>query len=195
MYGGTHSGKKMLPLLVCLIFIGCICSNCASAMPVNKPPSDTLNKRISYLDRKITQPIDSILVVKHFRHMYVFNNKKLLKIYNISLGQEPVGAKHFKGDLKTPEGLYRIFDKNPYSSCHKNLGISYPNEEDRRYARSHGKPTGGDVKIHGLLNGEEDNAAAYEGTDWTWGCIAVTNADIDELYQHVKLGSPILILP
>lgn len=195
MYCQTHSHKKMLMHLVYVVLIGGFCCHRVMANSANKLHADTLNHRISYLERKISQPIDSILVVKHFRHMYVFNNKKLLKIYNICLGQEPVGPKHFQGDLKTPEGLYRIFDKNPYSTCHKNLGISYPNDDDRRYARSHGKPTGGDIKIHGLLNGEEDNAAAYEGTDWTWGCIAVTNADIDELYQYVKMGSPILILP
>ena len=127
--------------------------------------------------------------------MYVYNNSRLVKVYNISLGTSPVGAKHFQGDRKTPEGLYYINSRNPQSMAHKSLGISYPNDKDRKYARSCGQPTGGDVMIHGILNGEDDNADAYIGNDWTWGCIAVTNKEIDELFVHVKMGAPINILP
>lgn len=127
--------------------------------------------------------------------MYVFNNGKLLKVYNISLGEQPVGPKHFKGDRKTPEGVYHIVKRNPYSMAHKSLAISYPNDKDRKYARSQGKDTGGDVMIHGILNGYEKQAKDFVGVDWTWGCIAVTNEEVDELYDYVRIGSPINILP
>lgn len=144
---------------------------------------------------KVSQPIDSILVVKRYRHMYAYSKGKLLKVYNIRLGQQPVGPKHFQGDLKTPEGLYRITQKNPNSTCYKSLRISYPSDADRRYARKSGQPTGGDVMIHGILNGEEKNTAEWMKSDWTWGCIAVTNSDMDELYTYVQVGASINILP
>lgn len=143
----------------------------------------------------LSKQVDSICVVKHQRRMYVYNSGELQKIYHISLGSAPVGAKRFQGDRKTPEGLYYIDGKNPNSVAHKNLGISYPSERDRKYARGKGRPTGGDVKIHGMMNGWEAEEANYCNTDWTWGCIAVLNRDIDELYEHVNVGIPIYIVP
>lgn len=156
-----------------------------------KPPADTL-LGIS-LTRK--QAVDSIVVVKHERKMYVYEKGKALKAYRISLGDAPEGHKHFQGDEKTPEGLYYIDDKNPNSICHKNLGISYPNAADRAYARRHGQPTGGDIKIHGLPNGQGYIGEGHLLDDWTNGCVAVTDEEIDELYGHTRVGIPILILP
>ena len=127
--------------------------------------------------------------------MYVFHNGKLLKVYHISLGTSPEGPKHFQGDRKTPEGLYFINDKNPSSIAHKSLGISYPNERDRKYAKYNGLPTSGDVKIHGIMNGYENQEDDWMKSDWTWGCIAVRNSEVDELYDRVIIGSPINILP
>jgi murein L,D-transpeptidase YafK len=143
----------------------------------------------------LSGPVDSIHVVKHSRKMYVFANKQLLKEYHISLGVSPTGPKRFQGDMKTPEGLYYINGKNPHSMAHKNLGISYPNDSDRSFARKYGRSPGGDIKIHGMVNGWEDKEAEYLYTDWTWGCIAVSNKDIDELFDHVIIGAPICIAP
>ncbi len=145
-------------------------------------------------DEPLTREVDSIVVMKGMRVMQVYYRQQLLKSYSICLGFAPVGHKHFQGDGKTPEGMYRINGKNPNSTCHKNLGISYPNDADRTYARRYGKPTGGDIKIHGLLNGY-DNPTDFLAQDWTWGCIAVTNEEIDELYAHVPVGTYINILP
>ncbi len=127
--------------------------------------------------------------------MYVYNNHHLVKIYRIVLGEQPEGKKHFEGDRKTPEGLYHINGKNPKSMAYKSLGISYPNDDDRMYARSKGLPTGGDIKIHGIVNGYESETDDWMKSDWTWGCIAVTNADMEELFQFVNVGTPINILP
>ena len=143
----------------------------------------------------LSRQVDSIVVLKKHRKMYLFNKKKQLKIYNVALGTTPIGPKHFQNDRKTPEGLYYINGKNPNSIAHKSIGISYPNDNDRQYARKFGKPTGGDIKIHGLLNGEEANRDAWMNHDWTWGCIALNNEDLDELYVHVSDGVPINILP
>jgi len=138
--------------------------------------------------------IDSIVVSKSKREMYVYAKRKLLKTYNIGLGKDPVGHKHFEGDNKTPEGLYFINGKNGSSKYHKNLGISYPNQKDMAYAVKMKKPAGGDVKIHGLPAGYKDVDYPHM-PDWTWGCIAVTNANVDELYEHVKVGAKIFIKP
>ncbi len=143
----------------------------------------------------LRQPVDSLCVIKHDRELLVFGKDSLLKVYRIALGDTPVGHKHFQGDERTPEGLYHIDGRNPNSSCHKNLGISYPNEQDRAYARRAGLPAGGDIKIHGLPNGQGYIGKAHIVSDWTNGCVAVTDPEIDELYRYVKPGSPILILP
>ena len=150
-------------------------------------------------DKKITTfipeniIIDSLVVLKSERILTVFSKKTILKTYKIALGKNPSGKKHFEGDYKTPEGLYFIDAKSATSKFHKNLNVSYPNKEDVKYAALQNKPAGDDIKIHGLPNGyNEENYTLY---DWTWGCIALTNIEIDELYEHIKLGSPILILP
>lgn len=150
---------------------------------------------INCADTPLTAQVDSILVLKSKRELIVFNSRNLLKVYHASLGQIPVGKKHFKGDLKTPEGLYHINGKNAHSEAHKNLGISYPNDADRAYAKKMGRPTGGDVKIHGALNGYNGDKTDYQGSDWTWGCIAVLDEEVDELFTHVPIGTPINILP
>ncbi len=157
--------------------------------------TDTLYRLSNFRAPSLSKPVDSIVVVKRFRHMFVFHNRKLLKVYHISLGEAPVGAKHFEGDRKTPEGIYTIDGKNPNSQAHKALAISYPNENDRKYAKSKALPPGGNIKIHGLLNGTEKEKDDYMSGDWTWGCIAVNNEDMDELYANVKIGTVINILP
>lgn len=160
-----------------------------------KPVLKYAQKHKRCIDTPLNQKVDSIVVFKSLREMAVFNNTHLLKWYPIQLGFEPVGKKHFKGDGKTPEGKYYISMKKAVSICHKALLISYPNNEDRAYALKCNKDTGGDVEIHGLVNGEEQNAASYIDEDWTFGCIAVNNLQIDELYQYVMPKCVIDILP
>ncbi len=137
--------------------------------------------------------IDSITVFKSKRIMTVYCNGKAFKSYLIALGKNPTGKKEFQGDFKTPEGLYYIDAKSRQSKYHKNLNITYPNQQDIARAKQNGRSAGGYIKIHGLPNGFDDDD--YERTDWTWGCIALTNKEIDEVYRQIKLGSPILILP
>ena len=139
--------------------------------------------------------IDRIEVFKSQRKMLVYSEGELLKTYTISLGKNPIGHKEFEGDCKTPEGIYEINAKNPNSGYHKNLGVSYPNEKDTEQAKFLGKPSGGDIKIHGIRNGSGYIAKFQRWTDWTAGCIAVTNEEIDELYDNVKIGTSIKIVP
>ncbi len=139
--------------------------------------------------------IDYMLVFKSKRQLLAYSNGQLMKTYTISLGKNPIGDKEFEGDKKTPEGVYFINAKNPNSGYHKNLGISYPDKDDIAKAKQLGKPTGGDVKIHGLRNGSGFTGKFHRWKNWTNGCIALSNQEIDELYTAVKIGTRIEIKP
>lgn len=145
------------------------------------------------LNKSVT--IDKIVVEKGKRRLNLFFNDKLIKTYKISLGHNSEGDKEFEGDKKTPEGKYLIIDKNPNSGYYKNLGISYPNNDDVKQAEKLGKKPGGEIKIHGLKNGLGWIGKAHLLIDWTAGCIALTNNEIDELFEVVKIGTPIEIKP
>lgn len=139
--------------------------------------------------------IDKLIVVKSQRAMYAYSDGQVVKIYKISLGREPIGDKQFQGDKRTPEGAYEINNRNPGSGFHKNLGVSYPNRTDRKEAKDKGVDPGGDIKIHGLRNGFGFIGKFHRLFDWTAGCIAVTDSEIDELYKAVDNGTPITIRP
>lgn len=134
--------------------------------------------------------VTRINVYKASRTMYLMNGNTPLKTYKIGLGGDPVGDKKFEGDSKTPEGAYFISGRNPNSQYHLSLQISYPNDQDRAEAAALGKDPGGDIFIHGR-NGKNRGL----GKDWTVGCIAVTDSEIEEIYAMVKDGTPIVIQP
>lgn len=142
----------------------------------------------------LNSKIDNIIVDKSDRTMHVFSEENLLKTYSIAIGKNTRGKKEYKGDQKTPEGHYTIFNKNPYSRYHKNLGISYPNTEDKAHAKKLGKNTGGDIKIHGTGT-ELGPFDIFHTWFYTDGCIRVTNNEMDELYEAVKIGAKIEIKP
>jgi len=136
------------------------------------------------------QPITQIQVFKSKRQMYFFSGHEIVRQYEIGLGGNPVGKKQFEGDGKTPEGLYFIDRRNPNSAYHLSLGISYPNPDDRAFAKAQGKEPGGDIFIHGR-NGKDKG----RGKDWTAGCIAVSDKEIEEIYATVAVGTPVFIFP
>lgn len=141
--------------------------------------------------RKYDGPeVTQILVRKEERRMYLLHGNQALKVYEIGLGGNPVGDKQFEGDLKTPEGGYYIDRRNPNSRYHLSLGISYPNNADRAEAKALGKEPGGDIFIHGRSGKDKGR-----GPDWTAGCIAVTDDEIEEVYSMVRTGTPIYIAP
>lgn len=142
-----------------------------------------------------TGNIDSIQVYKSKRKLLFFRNGDVSGEFRISLGFHPKGKKRFEKDGKTPEGLYEIDGKNPNSVAHKNLGISYPNQTDRLFAWRAGKKTGGDIKIHGLLKKYRKLGKLHRFYDWTAGCIAITDEEVDYLYEYTADGTPIRILP
>ena len=142
-----------------------------------------------------TGNIDSIQVYKSKRKLMFFRNGDVSGEFRISLGFHPKGKKRFEKDGKTPEGLYEIDGKNPNSVAHKNLGISYPNQSDRSFASRAGKRAGGAIKIHGLLKKYRKLGKLHRFYDWTAGCIAVTDEEVDYLYENTAVGTPIRILP
>lgn len=138
---------------------------------------------------------DRLVLEKSKHTLTAYSNGVAVRVYYVALGREPRGHKQFQGDMKTPEGKYTINDKNPNSAYRKNLGLSYPNKADREFARQQGKNPGGDIKIHGLAQHFAHMGAAHRQTDWTYGSIAVTNPEIDELFARTPVGTPIEILP
>ncbi len=131
-----------------------------------------------------------VVVNKEDRRMFLMHHDEVLKDYKIKLGFAPVGHKEIEGDGKTPEGLYMIDRRNPNSRFHLSLGISYPNEQDRARAAELGEKPGGDIFIHGQKSLRDKGRG-----DWTWGCIAVTNKQIEDIYAMVRDGTPIQINP
>lgn len=134
--------------------------------------------------------VTRIEVHKEARRMYLLHNTEVLKEYKIGLGGNPVGPKQVEGDGKTPEGYYTIDRRNPNSAYHLSLGISYPNEADVAAAKALGKEPGGDIFIHGQARKNRG-----KGKDWTAGCIAVRDGQMEEIYSMVRTGTPILIVP
>jgi len=138
---------------------------------------------------------DRVLVLKGKRELHLLAGAQTLRTYTIALGSEPEGPKRQAGDGRTPEGRFVIDRRNPQSSFYRSLHISYPGPADRERARRMGVDPGGDIMIHGLPNGREWIGSDHARFDWTEGCIAVTNAEMDEIWAMVQDGTPIEIRP
>lgn len=166
--------------IILVVLAGLVVTACAS------------NKFKAYNGPEVT----SIQVIKSERKLYLLNKNTVLRAYDIGLGGQPVGHKQFEGDNKTPEGSYKISYKNPKSKYHLSVGISYPNAADSAYAAANGKSPGGDIFIHGgppkKVNGQPRKVSSR---DWTAGCIAVTDREVEEIYSMVTVGIPITIFP
>lgn len=135
--------------------------------------------------------VTRVQVLKGARQMYLLHNSTILETYDVRLGFTAAGPKQFRGDGKTPEGAYLIDRRNPRSSFHLSLGISYPNEADRAFAASMGKDPGGDIFIHGAPNTSNDRRRARRNPDWTAGCIAVKDREMEDVFAMVAVGTPI----
>ncbi len=139
--------------------------------------------------------VDRVVVEKRERVLRLFSGSELLKSYRIALGADPVGTKSEEGDGKTPEGSYQIVGRNPKSKFHFSLRISYPAVKDVESARARGVSPGGDIMIHGIRNGFGWLGSLHRYRDWTQGCIAVTDSEIDEIAELVSDGTRVEILP
>ncbi|SPF47546.1 ErfK/YbiS/YcfS/YnhG [Candidatus Sulfotelmatobacter kueseliae] len=138
---------------------------------------------------------DRVVVLKKERTLELLSLGKVIKTYKVALGGDPIGPKTRQGDHKTPEGVYVLDSRNAHSQFYKAIHISYPNARDRAAAKRQGVSPGGDVFVHGLPNGFGWVGASHRLKDCTDGCIAVTNEEIDEIWQAVADGTPIEIRP
>ena len=177
---------------------------CLLAASVLTPVSASASELLARADTRMPattplQPdsvdITKVLVRKSERRLYLMTDDQVVKSYRISLGDNPEGHKLYEGDERTPEGDYTLDWRNAGSDFYKSIHISYPSEQDRELAKAWGLNPGGSIMIHGLPNEAADMAFAYRGLDWTDGCIAVTNEEMDEIWQLVADGTPIRILP
>lgn len=179
-------------LLIALSFPLTACTP-ANQMPSTQatslamPPETTTPKKESQVDYVVVQKKDHLLSL--------WKQGRLVKTFPVmAMGANPVGQKVYEGDERTPEGQYFIEEKHPSQNFQKFLKISYPNEKDRALAKRFGMPPGGSVGIHGDRGGMPGFWQRFK-KDWTDGCLAMRNADIEEIYTMVDVGTPILIKP
>ncbi len=159
----------------------------------------TLQNQIERLEQKVftlrTEPADRVLIEKKERRLTLLSKGEVIKAYKIALGGDPVGPKERQGDNKTPEGTYIIDSRNSNSDYHLSLHISYPNEKDKMRAKKIGVSPGGNIMIHGIKNGLSWVDDSHTEVDWTKGCIAVTNREMEEIYRFVPNGTIVEIRP
>ncbi len=165
---------RLVAVAIAIAGIACLSTSVACASP---PPMAPANQRA-----------DRIHVDKSERRMDLLRDGRVLRSYRVRLGDAPTGHKRQQGDERTPEGEYRISGRNPASRFHLSLRVSYPNAADTKQARARGVDPGGDIFVHG------GNIALYP-RDWTDGCIAVTDREMDEIWRLVPTGVPIRIDP
>jgi tetratricopeptide (TPR) repeat protein len=160
-----------------------------------------LQKKIKALEEKVlanairNRSADKLVIEKKARRLMLISKGEVLKTYKIALGGNPVGPKEMQGDGKTPEGTYYIDARNRDSRYHWALHISYPNERDRKRARRSGVAPGGNIMIHGIKNGFSWLRAGHAEVDWTKGCIAVTDEEIEEIAKLAPNGTMVEIRP
>jgi murein L,D-transpeptidase YafK len=180
---------KILILLLSLFLLADESDDFLSSLPYHKSNNENNQNR--------PKIIDKVLVIKSDSRIYLLSKGEVIKDYRASFGKSPKGAKRKMGDKKTPEGNYTLDYKKFDSTFHRAFHISYPNKHDRALARKAKVKSGGFIMLHGQTAGELDwfSVWAIRFFDWTDGCIAVTNEEIDEIFSLVKVGTPIEIRP
>ena len=139
--------------------------------------------------------VDRVVVHKADRRLVLMHGGNIVRSYHVQLGLNPIGQKERSGDFRTPEGTYRLERRNARSDYFLSIKVSYPNAEDMKRARAHHWDTGGSIMIHGLPNYLKHEPDYYQNHDWTDGCIAVSNADMTEIWMLIPDDVPIDILP
>jgi len=148
-------------------------------------------------DRAAAEPglADRVVVRKSERKLYLMSGEEVIRTHDVRLGKQPVGHKQQEGDLRTPEGVYRLGRRNSNSSYFLSIHVSYPNEQDRAGARDRGVAPGSAIMIHGQPNSPIYSRAYYASRDWTDGCIAVSDAAMVDIWMLTRAGTPVEILP
>jgi murein L,D-transpeptidase YafK len=178
---------KILALAAPLILVGFVGTAAGDALPYHARAMASVGIELPMADR--------VLVRKSERRMYLMRGADVLRAYRIALGLNPGGAKERSGDFRTPEGSYRLTRRNARSDFFLSIQVSYPNEQDTKNARRNGWQPGGSIMIHGLPNDPRHMPDYYATQDWTDGCIAVTNADMVEVWMMTSENVRIDIEP
>jgi len=139
--------------------------------------------------------VDLVVVRKSARSLQLLHAGRVIKSYRVALGHDPAGPKRQEGDGRTPEGVYTLDWRNANSNFHRSIHISYPREGDDQHAERWGVSPGGLIMLHGLPNGLSAERIGHPYVDWTNGCIALTNEEIDEIWAQVEDGTTIIIYP
>ncbi len=177
----------LLPLLMVL-------SGCEHVVPPfgNVPPPLIHHPKPS---QQKSPYADYVLVEKSKNKMHLIKNGRILRSYNAGFGANPRGHKVQEGDMRTPEGTYMLTYKNENSSFYRSIKIDYPNERDIEIASARGVPPGGDIVIHGMPNAQGNYLGPLKPRNWTQGCVAVRNHEMDEIFSLVQIPTPIEIRP
>lgn len=193
---GMRAGLRAKAVCSALI-IGAFVVGAVGTAPRHAQAADKAQELANLPDGALHKTADYVFVEKGKRQLTLWRDGWLLASFPIRLGRTPTGAKAKEGDGRTPEGVYTIDFRKPDSSYYRALHISYPSAEDIEAAQQRGVRPGGAIMIHGLPNETEKNVAQriHKYVDWTEGCIALTNAEIDQIWQMVPVGTPIEIVP
>ncbi len=187
-YSTTYKNTRGLLAAVVLAIVAIISSSASAAMSSTKKSlnnTDAIPKNVI---------IDKVFVDKSKRILQLLSDNKVIKTYHVALGGNPTGHKQKQGDSRTPVGSYNLDYKNEKSKFYRSIHVSYPNAADKAFAKKLGVSPGGDIMIHGQKNGFGALAPVTQKLDWTEGCIAVTNDEIDEIMAAVKVGTAIEII-
>jgi murein L,D-transpeptidase YafK len=182
---GTLAGAALLAIM--------LASGPSVVRADNLPPTERVTLRTPDLGK--LPAVDHVVVHKADRKLMLMHGASMVRSYKVALGLNPVGTKERSGDFRTPEGFYRLVRRNPRSDYFLSMQVSYPNETDLKHAKRNHWDTGGSIMIHGLPNQLKHDPSYYESVDWTDGCIAVSNADMLEIWLLTPDNAPIEILP
>lgn len=201
----TKTPGSLPGVFVCVatLVLACWLSGCAGSMTgkrgkvSSRPISSTSSLALRDPSMAFRAPVqtDKVVVEKSRRKMTVWRQGQVVATFPVALGRAPVGAKTCEGDMRTPEGKYRVTEHKPDSAFYRALRLSYPEEPDIARAREQGCSPGGNILIHGLENGFGYVGDAHRSVDWTRGCIAITNQEMDRLWTLVPDGTEVEIVP
>ncbi|MGP4953307.1 L,D-transpeptidase family protein [Psychrobacter sp. T6-1] len=180
--------------ILALFSIGLVAAGIIDLVRYDKNPFRTQGSYASTIAIPSNVAIDKVFVDKSERTMQLLDGDRVIKSYHIALGENPVGHKQQEGDERTPVGIYTLDYKNENSIAYRSIHISYPNSADKARAEALGVSAGGDIMIHGQMNGLGDLAWYNQQRNWTDGCIAVTNDEMDEIMDLITLGTTIEIV-
>jgi murein L,D-transpeptidase YafK len=180
--------------ILAIASLSCAAAVCAAPAALADVPLAHA-QRVSFLPDPTLPYVDHVVVRKSERRLYLMDGNKVVRSFKIALGRDPVGPKERSGDFRTPEGWYRLERRNPRSEFFLSIEISYPNASDTHRAELHHWQPGGSIMIHGLPNRLTNLPSYYRHADWTDGCIAVSDADMLQIWLLTRNGMPIDIQP